>query len=94
MNLFQRPYLKLSFVLVITNRYNKLIKETPLDKRTALIMENTIVVHWIFHVGTPHYIISDKDSNFICMFFAEICSALGVPPVYNAEFHSQKKGPA
>ena len=57
------------YLLVVSNRFTKLVRTVPLNKITAAAVAEALTRHWAFVYGPPVYLLSDSGSQFLSKFF-------------------------
>ena len=80
------------YLLVISDRYSKLVRTVPLKKISAIEVAKAFVHHWVFVYGPPALLLSDNGSQFTSKLFKEICNLLGTANVFNTTYHPQCNG--
>ena len=80
------------YIVVISDRYSKLVRTVPLKKITAAHMAQAFVHHWVFVYGPPVRLLSDNGTQFTARFFQNICRILGVRNVFTTKYHLQANG--
>jgi Integrase zinc binding domain len=66
------------FLLVISDRFSKLTRTTPMRTTTALAVAKAFCPHWGFAYGPPKFLPSDNGTQFTAKFFIEVCRELGI----------------
>ena len=80
------------YMLVISDRFSKLIRTVPLKAVTASDVAKAFVHHWAFPYGAPIWLLSDNGKQFIAKLFRETCQMLGVKKLYTTTYHPQSNG--
>ena len=80
------------YILVISDRYSKLVRTVPLKKITAAHIVQAFVHHWIFVYGPPVKFLSDIGTQFTARFFQNICRILRIRIVFTTTYHLQANG--
>ena len=80
------------WLLVITDRFSKLVRTVPLKRITASEIAKAFVHHWIFPYGPPVSELADSGKQFVSQLFQEICRILGVKNVFTTTCHPQTNG--
>jgi Integrase zinc binding domain len=57
------------YLLVISDRFSKLVRTIPLRTITTYTMAVAFCHHWVFVYGTPPRLLSDNGTQFISKFF-------------------------
>ena len=60
-------------MLVISDRFSKLVRTVPLKTVTASEVAKAFVHHWVFPYGAPIWLLSDNGKQFIAKLFRETC---------------------
>jgi len=82
------------YILVITDRYSKLVQTVPLTKITALSVAQAFCERWVFQYGPPEYLLSDRGTQFVSKFMQKVCKILGIRQAFTAAYHPQTNGQA
>ena len=82
------------YLLVITDRFSKLIRVVPLKSITAFQVAKAFVTHCIVCYGAPASLLSDNGSQFTSKLFLHICSELKVRNAFTTTYHPQTNGQA
>ena len=77
------------YMLVISDRFSKLIWTVPLKKIAASEVAKPFVRHRVFPYGAPIWLLSDNGKQFIAKLFGETCQMLGVKNLYMITYHPQ-----
>jgi transposase InsO family protein len=80
------------FLLVISDRFSKLIRTVPLRFITALIVAKAFCGAWLFSYGHPRYLMTDNGTQFNAMFFLAVFRELGIDKVFTTAYHPQTNG--
>ena len=80
------------YILVISDRYSKLVRTIPLKKMTAANIAQAFVHHWVFVYGPPVKLLSDNGTQFTARFFQNVCRLLGIRNVFTTTYHPQSNG--
>jgi len=80
------------FILVITDRFAKLIKCVALRRITAMSMASAIIDAWVSAYGSPDRILSDQGPQFMSNFFIAVMKMLGIETVRTTAYHPQTNG--
>ena len=81
-------------LLVITDRFSKLVRTVPMKRITAGDVAKAFVTYWIFVYGPPVKVLSDNGKQFTAKFFMDVCRILGVKNVFTTTYHPQTNGQA
>eukprot|EP00171_Calliarthron_tuberculosum_P022257 IDg22257t1 len=80
------------FILVMTDRFSKLVKVTALRNITALTVAKAFLENWVFCYGAPSRLLSDNGTQFTAKLFQYMCSKLGVSNLFTTTYHPQANG--
>lgn len=80
------------FLLVISDRYSKLVRTVPLKKISAADIALAFVHHWVFVYGPPVKLLSDNGKQFTARFFQNVCRILGTRNLFITTYHPQTNG--
>ena len=80
------------YILVISDRYSKLVRTVPLKNITAAHIAQAFVHNWVFVYGPPVRLLSDNGTQFTARFFQNICRILGIRNVFTTTYHPQANG--
>ena len=80
------------FLLVIVDRFSKLVRTVPLKRITAYSIAHAFVHYWIFVYGIPLELITDNGGQFTSRFFSDICRILGTRLRFTTTYHPQTNG--
>ncbi|CAN8076688.1 unnamed protein product [Agarophyton chilense] len=93
-----RPFLttkrNYKFLLVITDRFSKLVRTVPLRKISALSVAQAFVLHWVFVYGPPVKLLSDNGRPFASRFSEDVCQILDIKNRFTTTYHPQTYGQA
>lgn len=73
------------YIVVISDRYSKLIKASPTTNTTATRIINIFMERYTYNFGVPSTVLTDNGLQFTCKFFPEICNNLAVKTVTATE---------
>lgn len=82
------------FILVITDRFSKLIHAVPLMAASATDVAMAFLIHWIYQYGLLLYLLTENGSQFLSKFFEYVCSALALKHLLTASTHPHTNGRA
>ena len=82
----------MEYLLVITDRFSKIVRTIPMMRITAEEVAKAIVHNWIFVYGPPVYLFSDNAKQFNAKFFQKVCRILGIKNVFTTTYHPQTNG--
>ncbi|CAN8075291.1 unnamed protein product [Agarophyton chilense] len=60
------------YLLLITDRFSKLLRTVPLKRITALVKAQAFIKHWVYVYGPPEVLLSDNGKQFGAMFFQNV----------------------
>ena len=80
------------YLLVMCDRYSKLVRTVPLRRITALSVAKAFVSHWVFTYGPPADILSDNGKQFASRLFLEVCRIIGIRNKFTTTYHAQCNG--
>lgn len=78
--------------LVITDRLTKSVVLVAMDSITSDALAKVFMDHFYMHHGLPLAIVSDRGSQFVSGFWAEICKRLKIHRRLSTAFHPQTDG--
>ncbi len=80
------------FLLVIVDRYTKLLKTVSLSSTEAYDVARAFLQTWIFAYGIPKSVLTDNGHQFTAKFLLEVYRILGVQEVFTTTYHPQTNG--
>ena len=80
------------FILVMTDRYSKLVPAIPLKRITAYEIAGAFVSYWIFTYGPPLDVLTDNGGQFTSKFFQDVCRIVGMKLRFTTTYHPQTNG--
>ena len=80
------------YFLLIGDIFSKYIQAVPLKDQTAPVIADALLSHWIYHHGTPYFLLSDQGSNVDGDVIRDICNLLGIEKRRSSAYHSQGNG--
>ncbi|MGH0053543.1 MAG: DDE-type integrase/transposase/recombinase [Sphaerochaetaceae bacterium] len=80
------------YILVITDRFSKLVQTVPLKRITAAEIAKAFVNNWVFVYGPPKKLLSDNGTQFTSRTFQSICNILGIQNLFTTTYHPQANG--
>ena len=80
------------YLLVMVDRYSKLVRTVPLKKITAYSVAHAFVHYWIFAYGVPIDVLSDNGGQFVSKFFGDVCRIVGTKLRFTTTYHPQANG--
>lgn len=79
-------------LLVIVDRYSKIVKTVPLKSISALNVARAFGEHWVTAFGIPKTILTDSGSKLTSRLMSETYRILGAKGVYTTTYHPQTNG--
>ena len=83
-----------TYVLVITDRFSKLVRAIPMKSTTAPQVADAFIEHWVIPYGMPRHMLTDNGPQFIAKFFEAVCLLLKTKHVTTTAYHPQTNGQA
>ena len=80
------------FLLVITDRFSKLVRTIPLRRITAMEIAKAFTHQWVFFYGPPLTLLSDNGPQFAAKLFIDICRIIGTKNRFTTTYHPQCNG--
>ena len=80
------------YVLVIVDRFTKLVGTITLTRISSRTVERALVTHWVFAYGPLNELIADNGRQFTSKFFLEVCCLLQIHNNFTTIYHSQTNG--
>jgi transposase InsO family protein len=80
------------YLLVIADRFSKLVRTVLLSRITAAIVAWAFMEQWVYLYGPPRQLLSDNGRQFTSAFFKTCCQAMGVLPIFISASHPQANG--
>ncbi|CAN8062284.1 unnamed protein product [Agarophyton chilense] len=80
------------YLLVITDRFSKLVRTVPLKRITAAVITQAFIKLWVFIYGPPKVLLSDNGKQFVAKFFQNVCRIMGIRNVFTTTYHPQCNG--
>ena len=80
------------FLLVINDRFSKLLRTIPLRLITAMEIARAFTHHWVFVYGSPLTLFSDNGLQFAAKLFIDICRIIAIKNVFTTTYHPQCNG--
>ena len=80
------------YLLVIADRFTKLVRTVPLKRITAYSVARAFVHNWIFVYGIPLDVLTDNGAQFASRFFADVCRILRAKLRFTTTYHPQANG--
>jgi transposase InsO family protein len=77
------------YLLVIADRFSKLVRTVPLSRITAAIVAWAFMEQWVYLYGPPRLLLSDNGRQFTSAFFKTCCQAMGVQHIFTSAYHPQ-----
>ena len=80
------------YLLVICDRYTKLVRTMPLSSISSNKLTLAFLEHWVFVYGPPVSVLSDNGKQFTARLFVDTCRVLGIKNVFTTTYHPQTNG--
>jgi len=80
------------FILVITDRFTKLVRALPMDGTTAVDCASAVLDYWVAAYGPPDRLLSDGGPQFTSHFWGRVCNLLSIEPKVTSPSHPQTNG--
>ena len=80
------------YFLLLGDIFSKYIAAVPMKNQTAPSVIKALNGEWIFHHGSPHYLLSDQASNVDGDVVKELCLKTGIEKRRSSAYHSQGNG--
>jgi hypothetical protein len=80
------------YLLVMSDRFSKLVKTEPLKRITATAVAEAFTVSWVFSYGPPKLLLSDNGTQFNARFFRTCCKTMGIKQHFTTPYHPQTNG--
>lgn len=80
------------FILVMTDRFSKLVRAVPMRSISALSVAKVFVRDWAFVYGPPAQLLSDNGRQFTAKLFQSVCRSLRVANMFTTTYHPQTNG--
>jgi len=68
------------FILVITDRFTKLVRAIPMDGTSAVDCASVLLDYWVTAYGPPDRLLSDGGPQFTSHFWGKVCNLLSIEP--------------
>jgi len=82
------------FILVITDRFTKLVQELQMDGTTAVNCASAVLDYWVAAYGPPDRLLSDGGPQFTSNVWGQVCNLLSIEPKVTSPSHPQTNGQA
>ena len=80
------------FILVITDRFTKLVRAIPMDGTSAVDCASVVLDYWVGAYGPPDRLLSDGGPQFTSHFWGQVCNLLSIEPKVTSPSHPQTNG--
>jgi len=80
------------FILVITDRFTRLVRALPMDGTTAVDCASAVLDYWVAAYGPPDRLLTDGGPQFTRHFWGQVCNLLSIEPKVTAASHPQTDG--
>lgn len=81
-------------LLVIVDRFTKLVRTVPMGRVTAAEVAKAFVNHWVFVYGPPKSVLTDKGGSFRAKFMLEAHRQPGIESNSTTTYHPKTYGQA
>lgn len=82
------------YLLVITNRYSKMIKTLPMNGISAGEVSKCFRNTCVLHYGSPFELVCNNGGCFRSMYFQDVCGIMSIQNNITTTYHLQKNGRA
>jgi len=76
-------------ILVITDRFTKLVRALPMDGTTAVDCASAVLDYWVTAYGPPDRLLSDGGPQFTSHVAGQVCKFLSIEPKVTSPSHPQ-----
>jgi len=80
------------FILVITDRFTKLVRAIPMDGTSAVDCASVVLDYWVAAYCPPDRLLSDGGPQFTSHFSGQVCNLLSIEPKVTSPSHMQTNG--
>jgi len=80
------------FILVITDRFTKLMRAIQMDCTSAVDCASVVLDYWVGAFGPPDRLLSDGGPQFTSHFWGQVCNLLSIEPKVTSPSHPQTNG--
>jgi len=80
------------FILVITDRFTKLVRALPMDGTTGVDCASAVLAYWVAAYGPLDRLLSDGGPQFTSHFWGLVCHLLSIEPKVTSSSHLQTNG--
>jgi len=80
------------FILVISDRFTKLVRPLPMDGTTAVDWASVVLDYRVTAYGPPDRLLSDGGPQFTSHVWGQVCSLLSIEPKVTSSSHPQTNG--
>jgi len=80
------------FILVITDRFTKLVRALPMDGTTAVDCASAVLDSWVAAYGPPDRLLSDGGPQCTSSVWGQVCNLLSIEPKVTSPSHPQTNG--
>jgi hypothetical protein len=82
----------MQYVLVIMDRFSKLVRTVPLKTITADTVCNAFIEEWVHIYGAPAILLSDNGTQFTSRTMLALCRYYNIKQVFTNPYHPQTNG--
>jgi len=80
------------FILVITDRFTKLVRAIPKDGTSAVDCASVVLDYLVATYGPPDRLLSDGGPHFASPIWGQVCNLLSIEPKVTSPSHPQTNG--
>jgi len=80
------------FILVIPDRFTKLVCALPMDGTTAVDCASVVLDYWVSAYGPPDRLLSDGGPQLTSHVWGQVCNLLSIEPKVTSPSHLQTNG--
>jgi len=80
------------FILMITDRFTKLVRAIPMDGTSAVDCASVVLDYWVGAYDPPDGLLSDGGPQFTSHFWGQVCNLLSIEPKVTSPSHPQTSG--
>ena len=80
------------FILIITDRFSKLVKAVPMSSTTGYNVARAFLRNWVFNYGAPRSVLTDNGKQFTSKFLLQVHRVMNIKSVLTTAYHPQTNG--
>ena len=80
------------YILVMTDAFSKFTQLAPIRNKSAEVVRDAFVAHWVCRYGAPHVVVTDAGKEFKNKLWTEKMRGLGIEHRASTGFHPQTNG--